>query len=184
MASKRNFALILVAATVIVAVVFPFTCYEENSIRLYWYFPVFSIGILFSMLYTKTYERLKKHVIWDVCGILIFLVILLLTPPMRKLIWGIEPSGWLQNKYLLFAFLWSGFLWCIFGGRYIGFVLKKMRLLQWLGKISYEVYLIHYLILWKVSQYLTNTIILAGTVIVISILSGWIIHEIFKKIIR
>jgi peptidoglycan/LPS O-acetylase OafA/YrhL len=169
-------------ATVIMAIEFPFTQYEENSIRLYWYFPVFAIGILLSMLYTKMHDRIKKQVGWDVCGVLILLVILLLTPPMRKLILGIEPSRWLQNKYLLFAILWSGFLWCSFWGRHIDNVLKKMKLLQKLGKISYQVYLIHYLILWKAGQYLTNTMMIAVVVIIISILFGWIMHEMSKAL--
>ena len=29
--------------------------------------------------------------------------IILLTPKMREVLWNIDPSGWLQNKYLFFC---------------------------------------------------------------------------------
>lgn len=179
---KRVFIVIISLMTVIFSVVFPFTSYIENSINLYWYLPVFLIGCLLAFLY----ERIKgcNTRIFTVMAGVSVIIIFLLTPKMRELMWGMEPSGWLQNKYLVFAVLWSLVVLGILLNNRLGEALGNCRILQFMGEISYEVYLIHYLIMWKVVQYTNNTLWVALLVVPISILIATLLHKGINRVVK
>lgn len=179
---NKIFVLGLSLIAVILSAVFPYTEYIENSISLYWYLPVFFMGCLLAFIYVKLKD--KKSKIWKLLLLVVATTIVLLTPLMRNVIWGIEPSSWLQNKYIVFGLLWSVIVLAAMMDEKIGSSLAKCKILCFFGKMSYEIYLIHYLIMWKVIQYTTNTLWVAIIVIIMSILLAMVIHRVFEMILN
>ena len=128
--------------------------YEENSINLYWYVPVFVMGCLLPFVYKRVKDSKSK--IWRGLTAIAVIIIVLLTPYMRELIWGMEPTRWLQNKYLFFGILWSVIVLGVLLDESIRNGLENNKFLKFIGKISYEMYLIHFILLWKLIPYEPN----------------------------
>ena len=176
---KRNrysFISFLLCVGGLISYFFPFVSYKENSIMLLWYLPVFIMGMILCFGYHWALEKIKPNIWFDIIATVMVVCIILFTPLCRKLIWHIEPSGWLQNKYLLIGGLWSI---CIFGllfSKKLRYILERIKFLKWLGTISYEVYLIHYVVLWKLLPMIQNTIIRGILVILLSIGISCLLH--------
>ena len=86
------------------------------------------------------------------------------------MIWKIEPDGYLQNKYLFIGTIWSIMIICIANSRYIHSVLEEAKILPWIGKISYSIYLIHFVVLQCICRYTENTYVKFAIVIGLSII--------------
>lgn len=173
------FVVILLSVAVILALLFPYTDYPENSIELYWYMPIFIVGMLLAFLFTKIGDKRTLSgdvfVIFGIIGIFIF------TPFFRELLWGYEPSGYLQNKYLLIGFLWALIFVGIFCGKYIGEWLDNCRILQKIGGISFSIYLFHYLILDKINLYISNMLIKGLMLIAISVILSVLVNKFIEE---
>ena len=93
-----------------------------------------------------------------------------------------EPSSFLQNKYWLLGLIWAVVLWSIANGKYLKKWLDNSRFLNFMGKISYSVYIIHYIML----QWLITTPINWKMVMILffvgSILLGWGLTQINNKL--
>lgn len=176
---EKLFVVLVSVLAMLACIIFPFTTYIENSINLYWYLPVFLIGCLLAYIYVRIKDTHSK--ILNVMSLISVICIFLLTPIMREIIWGMEPSGWLQNKYLIFAILWSVVILGILKNDKWSDTLSNCKLLQFMGKISFEVYLIHFLIMWKVVQYTNNTVIVAIVVSCVSIILATIVNKVISK---
>ncbi len=176
--NRKVFVGILLIVAVVYVFLFPYTDYIENSICLYWYMPVFIAGMLLAFAFAKCKD--KKFLLGDVAVIFGVIGILSFTPFFRKILWGAEPSGYLQNKYLLIGFFWiiviAGILW----GKYIGTWMDKCRILQRVGKISFSIYLFHYLILWKINIYISNMLVKGLLLVVISV----VVSELMNKFVE
>lgn len=62
------------------------------------------------------YYKQQEKIIWDYLCIIGIIGIIIFTPLMRKLLWDVEPSAYLQNKYLLISSFWIIIiLSCLFG---------------------------------------------------------------------
>ncbi len=181
-ANLLAFELLLVA--VVLAVLFPYTTYEENSIRLYWYLPVFIMGMILAIVIKLCGDKMNKSYVWDVIALIDVATMFMMTPLARKLIWNIEPSPWLQNKYIYFGIMWSLFIWCIKYGKATDEILKNIRPLRFVGSISYEVYLIHFIIIDVICRYVSNTLMMGFVSFVISIIAGWILNEANKRFVK
>lgn len=180
---NRIFVIVLFISAAAFGIIFPFSRYIENSINLYWYIPVFFTGCLSAFFYVKIQDVASNTLnnILKIASIISAICIVLLTPKVRELIWAISPSGWLQNKYIPFAILWAIIILEILNNQKIGEFLSECKPLRFMGKISFEVYLIHYLVLWKTVQYTNNTLRVALIVSVISILLSAILHYVISK---
>lgn len=179
---EKNFVILILLLTIIFSILFPFTTYIENSIHLYWYFPIFLIGCSLAFVYARImfeHSKIPRGVI-----VVAVLTIILLTPKMREVLWNIEPSGWLQNKYLIFAVIWSVIILTILTDERLNDFLSNCKILQFVGKLSYEVYLIHYLLIWKVIQYTNNTFWITLIVTGVSILFAQTINCVRVRIRR
>ncbi len=159
---------------------FPFTHYVENATSLFWYIPVFMMGFITLIIMEQIQEKIKEHIIFDIIIFIDVLIMLAFTPLFRKLIWNIEPSGYLQNKYLLYGLLWSLLIVAIFKSKYCKYILEKQKWLLWVGKISYPLYLIHYIILYLLKQKVPNFLLRLGITLVISIIIAWGIHALIE----
>lgn len=144
--NKRVYIAILLAVLCVMGIKFPFTQYIENSIWLRWYVPVFVMGMLLSFLF-EFIQKQKSSWLGEIMVVIGTIMIILPTPIMRFLIWNIEPSGYLQNKYLYMGIAWCLILVGIMQGKYIRVLLEKISVLQIVGRISFWVYILHYIIL-------------------------------------
>lgn len=149
------FSMVLILTGALFCYFYPYVNYIENSISIVWYFPVFILGMLLAII-----EKHRNYEIPLGDFILIFSIIIMLifTPAGRFVFFHQPPSGWLQNKYLLIGSLWGIALWGISasrdGKRYsIKNMLSKSKLLGFISKISFEIYLVHYIILLVLHQY-------------------------------
>lgn len=153
---KSSYSVILcVAVASTFAVCFPFTEYNENSICLFWYLPVFLLGMCTAYFYEQM--RDLKNKVFDIITICLTGCLILLVPGVREIVWNIEPDSYLQNKYLAIGLIWAIMILCISNSVYIRVFLDNNKFLQWIGKISYSVYLIHFVVLQCVCKYITNS---------------------------
>ncbi len=180
---KRNFVLIACTAAIIIEGCFPFTRYVENSIELRWYLPLFLIAMVVYVIYDKTRAWGKKG-LWDCVVLLCLFIMVLCTPLLRWKIWGISPGNFLQNKYLLIGGLWCVIILAVSWGKYVCILLEKCRILQFIGKISYPVYIIHYIVLLKANQMAISWGINAVITVCLSIIFGVVIHWGLEKKLR
>lgn len=182
MIKNKNFQIGMISLLIIIfTIYFPYTSYIENSISLYWYLPVFLMGILTSILYVKYKDKFNDKYIFDIFVIMILLTVLLSMPYFRFLTLDIQPDRYLQNKYLFFGIAWSILILSIAHGRYIKRILEKSKILSWIGKISFPLYLIHYIVLLYANQYFENYKLMFVFVIVISIVLASVCYYLIEK---
>lgn len=162
------FLLIVVCMFFIFA--FPHSDYIENSVAIYWYMPVFIIGMLLTFVISMTKLRVSSTKIMEVLVIIGIMCIIIPTPLFRKLIWGIDPSNYLQNKYVYMAMCWFVILFAISHSRIAKNILERAVFLKKVGAISYEIYLIHYLILNIAVQQCSSFVLTGILVVVISLM--------------
>lgn len=136
---------------IVLSVAFPFTTYTENSVQLRWYVPVFLMGMLLAMIWDFWSSRKQNSLGADAFVLVLAVIMISLTPWFRQKLWGIAPSAYLQNKYLLMGGLWCLIILGIVKGRIWIKWLDKSRILQWIGEISFPLYLIHYPILMRLN---------------------------------
>lgn len=147
---KWLFALIA-GIGIALSVVFPFITYTENSMQLQWYVPVFLMGMLLAIFWDFWNNWKENSVGADVIVLALVVILFSLTPWFRQKLWGIEPSAYLQNKYLLMGGLWCLIILGIVKGKIWKEWLNKSCILQWIGEISFPLYLIHYPILMRLN---------------------------------
>ena len=62
---------------------------------------------------------------------------------------------------------------------------NSMTVVQWIGKMGYSIYLIHYIVFWKVAQYNPNVVVYVvasiSITVVLSILSYYCVEQ---KLVR
>lgn len=173
---------VLIVMLILGAVLNPYNEYVENSTELKWYMPVFIMGMLLAIIIGKGKKRQIANLKCYDLGVVFCIVIGgLFIPYMREKIWGMEPSGWLQNKYLLYGGLWAVIILCITFGKVIRNLLNKSKFLSYIGKISFSIYLIHYPILMELTRKHTNIWMNGLIVIVLSIVFASVINQFVEK---
>lgn len=163
---------------------FPYSHYIENSISIRWYIPVFGMGICLATVVKRITEKQRRYWIADMGVVVCFGIIFMLTPFMKKIIFDISPSGWLQNKYLLIGFIWCCIIILIESGSRSKDILEKCQLLKKIGKISYPVYLVHYVVLIKLMECIQQFWILSVLTVVVSVLTAMVMHYYIEERIQ
>lgn len=171
--NKRVYIGILLIVLFVMSFKFPYTQYIENSTSLRWYVPVFIMGMLLSFL-LEFLQKQKHSLLGEMLVFIGAVMIILPTPIMRFLIWNIEPSGYLQNKYLYMGIAWSLMLIGIVKSKYVSSLLEKNSALQVVGNVSFWVYILHYIILhflvprleWKWNACVTFVLSIVFSVII------------------
>lgn len=178
---KKWLFMLIAAIGIVLSVAFPFTAYTENSIQLRWYIPVFLMGMLLAVIW-DFWNSWKQNSIGADAFVLVLVVIMIsLTPWFRQRLWGIAPSAYLQNKYLLMGGLWCLIILGIVKGKIWIEWLNKSCILQWMGEISFPLYLIHYPILMRLNATEAGWVKKVIIVLVASILLAAILHSGVEK---
>lgn len=174
--NKKWLFAIIVGIGIALSIVFPFTAYTENSTQLRWYVPVFLMGMLLAISWEAWNNWKENSVGADAIVLALVVILFSLTPWFRQKLWGIEPSAYLQNKYLLMGGLWCLIILGIVKGKIWKAWLNKSRILQWIGEISFPLYLIHFPILMRLNATEIGWAKKVIIVLVTSILLAAILH--------
>ncbi len=134
---------------------FPYKNFEGNSINIKWYMPVFLMGMLLAIVLWCV-KDVKKSYLYDFLVIIPIGVILIATPLFREIIWKIEPSRFLDNKYLYIGACICCIFVCVSRSKWSIGLLEKAKVLQAVGNNSYYIYIFHYVILIKLMSLCGN----------------------------
>lgn len=178
--NKKLFIVFLILLSFVVEIIYPYFNYVENSISLGWYFPIFIMGIVVAYLYSNSKQK-TENVKFDILAIVILILFVLAIPGVRYLLFNIEPSTYLQNKYIFIGIGWSLFLIFLQNGKYIKNFFESNKFLMWIGKLSFPIYLIHYIVLNKISFYTDNLLIKLVLTMAITILISVVMNKIIEE---
>lgn len=171
---------ILLLLAVLDCCMFPYWKYEENSIHLYWYFPLFIFGFLLAHIYNQLENKQSDKLFGDFVVAGSMFVLLMITPFMRKIIWNVEPSSVLQNKYLYIGILWCFIILGCRISRYVKRLLEGSKSLLFLGDVSYALYLLHYVIFMTINNLMFSPGIKMITGVIVTFVLSVLIHLIEK----
>lgn len=178
--NKKLSTAFLILLFIITELISPYTKSIGNSINLRWYLPVFIMGMLTAIIFKKNEQKkLKPKIICDITVLIVLTMMLISVPYIRNIIFGIPPDDYLSNKYLFFGLGWSIIILAIQNSKYIINILNKSKVLIYIGKISFPLYLVHYIVLSKISS---DTNIIAKFIIVFLI--SFTISIIMNKLIE
>ena len=179
--NKKLSTAFLILLFIITALISPYTQSIENSINLRWYFPVFIMGMLTAIIFKKNEQKeLKPKIICDIVVLIVLIMMLISVPYIRNIIFKIPPDNYLQNKYLFFGLGWSIIILAIQNSKYIVNILNKSKVLIYVGKISFPLYLVHYIVLSKISSD-TNIIVKFIIVFLISFIISIIMNKLIEQ---
>lgn len=152
----------------------------ENDIHTYWYYPSFLMGICAALTEDKLSVRIKPKLA-TIVGVLVVLVLFLMSPWPRNVLFDQPYDRWLTNKFVYISFLWSVFIVSLAGGKGLLGSLLKAKPLRLLGAWSFSVYLIHWLIYWKVSAIQKENIYLLLVGMSLSVLAGAVMYYVMES---
>lgn len=164
---------------IVFVVIFPYTNSIENGIGLRWYLPVFCLGMMLAVL--SGWVQKKESIIADGISVLFCIVLISLVPGVRELLFKIKPDGYLQNKYIFISILWLGVLITLFCSKYGKKLLSSCKWLICIGKNSYSIYLIHYIVLQYAREMIENSLIRTMVVLVLSLIVAIVIEQFIEQ---
>jgi len=122
----------------------------EGSVELMQYLPVFIMGSVSAILHIYLKKQVFPQSIkitFDVISILIFGGIIVSIPGIAYWLLNIPKSDYLVNKYIYFGIAWSIFVLCVLNGSGAIRKIYEIRLLRYIGNLSFPAYLIHWIFL-------------------------------------
>ncbi len=184
--NQKRAILFLIILLIATAILSPYTLYEENSIHIRWYMPVFLMGMILAFAYQKFEKKQEKKVIYDIIFFVIMLLMIVSIPYVRNLIFKIEPDGYLLNKYLFFGLAWSIVILAIQNSKYIIHYFNQSKILIYIGKISFSLYLIHFIVLNKIKgdNVLVNSLLIFIISIIVAIIMNQLVEQPMIKLAR
>ncbi|WP_282410313.1 acyltransferase [Pseudomonas sp. PS02303] len=140
-----DFAALLVALGMIAAqqYLWPYWESEEVSVSPRWYLSCFTIGCYVAVT-IDFYRRLISPRAATVIGLSVISLMVLSTPIMRNIVFGMPFDKWLMNKFLYVSFLWGVFIAALVDGKGIVGRFFKTTVMKKLGAWSFSIYLAHW----------------------------------------
>ncbi len=178
---KKQRGILLVLSCLVFSFLFFYKNCPENSIQLGWYLPVLLLGGVLNYLICNEDESIKgdngldridvkKTYVYDAAAILILIGFFLMVPGVRYAVFGIPVSRYLSDKYLYLSLLWMIFLISLDRSRYMRPLLEKSRILPFFGKISYSLYLVHYIVIQHLGLFMENQKLKSAMAFIISLI--------------
>lgn len=172
---KKNIIILgLITVSLTLMFLFPQSTWISNYQGLQWYFVIFAIGSIIAMIEDCKIISNMSRLMFDILSILFFTAIILRIPILRFLFFNIPMDDSLLNQYLVQGIVAGILLFLLLQGRWIRSMLKRMKVIQLIGKASYSIYLIHYIVFSKISNlniglvyYIILSIVITGFLSVI-----------------
>jgi peptidoglycan/LPS O-acetylase OafA/YrhL len=171
----------VVVAIVVHQVFFPYWETQESSIDTVWYLPTFAFGVLGAFINRNGTPAQEVNKAASIFGISILLLILIATPFARYFLFGMLPSRDITDKHVLIGLTWSAFI--VIQARYRTWLspIFSSRCLSRIGDWSYSIYLVHWVILVKLSSHSPRHISTVILVILVSILMGAVVYQTIER---
>lgn len=138
---------VLALAVVLIGVqqyFWPYWLTQENSIETHWYLSSFTIGCYFAVS-INFYRKFISPDVATSISIFIVMLMVLASPIMRNMLFGMPMDKWLQNKFVYLSFLWGVFIIALADGKgLLGSVMKSTAMKK-IGAWSFSLYLVHWL---------------------------------------
>ena len=179
--NKKLSTAFLILLLIITELISPYTKSIGNSINLRWYLPVFIMGMLTAIIFKKNEQKeLKPKIIYDIVVLIVLIMMLISVPYVRNIIFRIPPDDYLGNKYLYFGLGWSIIILAIQNSKYIINILNKSKVLIYIIKIIFPLYLVLYILLSKISSD-TNIIVKFIIVFLVSFIISIIMNKLIEQ---
>jgi len=178
--------------TVFLAISMKFFWYSPepilNDVRLGPYLPVFLLGSLGALIFVQCHQShfVKSKTITlslDVVGLLALVILVVMTPSVSSLIFNQNiASSHYHQYFFIFALLWLFVLFsCVMGSGYIR-QFFELRVLRYLGLISFSFYLLHVVVMATIPPVIGQGWLILLVTIAISHLSWMFIERPAAKI--
>ncbi|SFG34265.1 acyltransferase family protein [Oribacterium sp. WCC10] len=168
----------LITVALVFSVVFFYRNCPENSIELGWYLPVLMYGGLINYLIGS---KVKVSAAYDVVVLGILAVFIIMVPAVRYILFGIPVNRYLSDKYLYISFLWMAFLFSLDRSKYVKRIIEKSRVLPFFGKISYSLYLVHYIVIQQSGLFIDDQLRKSLIALVISLLLAVVLERMVER---
>jgi len=166
--------LVLVALT---QVFWPEAASHRNDVRLQPYLPIFFMGSFLAVLHHQLSESKLRDTVWlqnviEVVGFGAIMVLILMIPSVTSMfVGGGVTTDFFHRQFMLYGLLWSFVLLAGISGRGWLKWCFEIRVLRYVGFISFSVYLLHAPVidvikLFNLSQLLNPWLMLAVTIAV------------------
>ena len=147
---------------------------------VYWYFSCFTIGTFAAVILPAVSPLINANRA-DLLVTVLLVSAVVISPYFQYKVFGIVPSDYLVNKFVFLSFGCAVLtLSLISGAGFYGRILSS-RLFTLIGKWSYSIYLVHWLIIVKVYDYLPYSVWGVLTATIISVIAGGLIHHVLER---
>lgn len=144
-----------------------------------WYLSSFALGSLAAMFRSESVKWASARNS-DVVVLAFLIVIVLISPYSRYRLLGLEPDQYLINKFLYLSALCAVLmLFVVHGQGIIGRAVRSQPL-RYIGYWSYPIYLVHWLIVVKLSSLYPGSLGALFLAVMVSILAGGIVHYVLE----
>lgn len=160
--------------------IWPYWLTPSGTAEVRWYFSCFTIGVFAAALFS----RIDKFVTGrsaDLVVVFFFIIIVCITPYMQYKLFGVAPSDYLINKFVYLGLLCSVFMVFLVSGRGVFGRLMRSKFLLAIGRWSYPIYLVHWLIISELYNWFSFSVTGVLLSIVVSILVGGVIHYVIER---
>ena len=160
-----------------------FERYPEHKFLLW--LPDFLAGSLVALVQVKIDERKlidpkKNWRLFDVIGLIVFLLIALSYIPFQSFYSNITFLDYLSGTHLIKSLLWAGLICSLVNGRFLKKVFET-RFMVFFGNISFSLYLTHRWIINLITQDVTWTGINFVKAVCLFLLSGYLGWRLIEK---
>ncbi|QLR42155.1 acyltransferase [Enterobacter sp. RHBSTW-00994] len=116
-----------------------------------WYLPCFLFGIMAATLYVNRDFNVNEKVS-DFIVTAIFIAMIIASPGVLNYLFGVPMTDYLGREFVALSLGWSVVLMLLINGRGVWGKVMRSKVLTYLGKWSFSIYLFHYIIFVEISR--------------------------------
>ncbi len=151
-----------------------------NGVTTYWYLPSFLFGCVAAVLFDTTRKWVTPNSSF-VVGLICIASIFIMTGWARNKLFGMPLDGWLQNKFIYLSAILTVFLLFFVEPKGIASSIFESTILKKAGEWSFSIYLIHWLLVVKLSALYPESLLWMFVAIGASIFVGAILYLLIEK---
>jgi peptidoglycan/LPS O-acetylase OafA/YrhL len=161
-------------------IIWPYWHLPESSTETVWYLPSFAIGaacaVTYDVMPRSVSDRTRAF-----AAVAVLTGVALSTPLLRAIALGQAPTNDLMNKFLFFSLAWGAFVMAVVEGQTALHVVFARGFLPKVGEWSYSVYLLHWLFVARLGEWLPERASSVAVAIVASLIAGAAMHHVLEK---